>query len=61
MTEGTAADTFAKAIGQGAFLYVRQDKGSHSIMYSDIKGKSYEIKLLKQYNKIRQLKVNTCK
>ncbi len=61
MTVGSAADTFARAIGKEAFLYIRQDKSKHSIMYGDIKGKSYEIKLLKPYNKIRQLKVNTCK
>lgn len=61
MTVGSTADSFVKAIGKGAFLYIRQDKSNHSIMYGDIKGNSYEIKLLKQYNKIRQLKVNTCK
>ena len=61
MTVGSSTDSFVKAIGKGAFLYIRQDKSNHSIMYGDIKGKSYEVKLLKQYNKIRQLKVNTCK
>ena len=61
MTAGSTTDSFVKSIGKGAFLYIRQDKSNHSIMYGDIKGKSYEVKLLKQYNKIRQLKVNTCK
>ena len=61
MTTGTDTDTFAKAIGHGAFLYIRQSKSNYSVMYGDIKGKSHEIKLLKQYNKIRQLKVNICK
>ncbi|WP_296824462.1 hypothetical protein [Sulfurovum sp.] len=61
VTMGTTSDTFANAIGNGAFLYIRQNKSNFSIMYGDIKGKSYEIKLLKEYNKIRQLKVNSCK
>ncbi len=61
MTVGSTTDSFVKSIGKGAFLYIRQDKSNHSIMYGDIKGKSYEVKLEKQYNKIRQLKVNTCK
>jgi len=61
VTTGTATDTFPQAIGKGAFLYVRQDKSNYSVMYADVKGKSYEVKLLKRYNKIRQLKVNTCK
>jgi len=61
LTQGTSTDTFPKAIGNGAFVYIRQNKSSYSIMFGDIKGKSHEIKLLKQYNKIRQLKVNICK
>ncbi len=61
MTVGSATDSFVKSIGKGAFLYIRQDKSNYSLMYGDVEGNSYEIKLEKQYNKIRQLKVNTCK
>ena len=53
-------DTNPVAIDEKSFLYIRNSGAGESIMYGDLQGKFYEIKLLKEYNKIRQLKVNRC-
>jgi len=60
VTFSEAVDTDPVAIDERAFLYIRNDNARQSIMYGDLNGKFYEIKLLKEYNKIRQLKVNRC-
>ncbi len=60
LTFGTATDTFPGAIGEGSFVYLHQHKSHHKIMQGTFTGKSDEIILSKQYNKIRQLKVNLC-
>ncbi|RLA72837.1 MAG: hypothetical protein DRG78_23290 [Epsilonproteobacteria bacterium] len=61
ITEGDYTDSFPASLGRGSFLYLRQNKNRNFIMYGDINRKFYKIKLLKEYNKIRQLKVNRCK
>ncbi len=60
LTFGNSTDTFPGAISKGSFVYIHHDKTNYRIMHADIRGKSYEVKLSKQYKKIRQLKVNTC-
>ena len=60
VTQGSGMDSFVNALGKGNFLYIRQNKGDHTLMYGDIEGSSYKITLPKPYEKIRQLKVNRC-
>ena len=60
VTEGSGMDSFVNALGKGAFLYIRQDRGDHALMYGDIERSSYKIALPRPYEKIRQLKVNRC-
>jgi len=61
ITKEDATDSFPSSLGDNNFVYIRHIKNRSFIMQGDISGKTNQIKLLKEYNKIRQLKVNRCK
>ncbi len=60
VTFSEAIDTDPVAINDNSFLFIRNNGSKQTIMYGDLQGQLYEIKLLKEYNKIRQLKVQRC-
>ena len=60
LTKGDVTDSFPNSLGNGSFVYISEIKNKIFIMQGAINGDFKKIKLSKEYDKIRQLKVNRC-